>query len=128
MRSIVVMYERFLIWFLIRKWFLIWTGWQNIISIYSCKKELELVLPSSPLKCWNTRNKFDYWSPVIGHQIVQIWIQYIIGSGELGSRFCNLQVLTPGAKYIPWLKDNQSRFFEGSHCWRVEENSARNHW
>ena len=68
MWSIIVMYY----W---RKWFLKWTSWQNIMSIYSGKVELGRTQPSLPLKCSKARNNFDYWSPTTSHWIVLIRIQ-----------------------------------------------------
>ena len=57
---------------LLKKIFLKWTDRQNIMSIYSCKTELELTQPSPSLKCWITRNNFHYRS-----HIICLWINYI---------------------------------------------------
>ena len=50
MQSIIVMY----CW---KIRFLKWTGWWNKMSICLCKAELEFPQQSSPLTCWNTRNR-----------------------------------------------------------------------
>ena len=85
---------------LLKKIFLKWTDRQNIMSIYSCKTDLELTQPSPSLKCWITRNNFHYRSHIICLWINYIWDQWI---WDLG---------TPGATCKPRPKDNQSRFFE----------------